>query len=127
MNKFTPYAYVLAVRDLEASAAYYRDVLGFRIDWTEGSDWRLAVRDGVRLMIGHCPDDKPAAEIGSHSWFAYLEVDDVDGLHRELTARGANTTSPRDQPYGMREIVVTSPEGHRIVFGQDKNKDKNER
>jgi catechol 2,3-dioxygenase-like lactoylglutathione lyase family enzyme len=28
-----PYAFVLAVIDLERSAAYYRDVLGFRIFW----------------------------------------------------------------------------------------------
>lgn len=46
-----PCAYILAVTDSEKSAAYYRDVLGFR-------------------------------------------------------------------PYGMREIIVTTPDGHRIVFGQ---------
>ncbi|HTR83505.1 MAG TPA: VOC family protein [Reyranella sp.] len=122
MSRFTPWAYVLAVQDLDASAAWFRDVLGFRIDWTDGQDWRLAQRGDVRLMIGHCPDDKRAAEIGSHSWFGYVEVDDVDALHSELTGRGATCTPPRDQPYGMREIVVTSPEGHRIVFAHDKAK-----
>jgi catechol 2,3-dioxygenase-like lactoylglutathione lyase family enzyme len=121
-NTFTPYAYVLAVPDLEKSTAFYRDVLGFRIDWTEAPDWRLAQRDSVRLMIGHCPDDKRAADIGSHSWFGYVEVNDVDQLHREFNSRGAQCTEPRDQPYGMREIIVTSPDGHRIVFGHDKQK-----
>jgi hypothetical protein len=61
------------------------------------------------------------ADIGSHSWFGYVDVDDVDALHREFTARGASCTTPKDQPYGMREVLVTTPDGHRIMFGQDKS------
>jgi catechol 2,3-dioxygenase-like lactoylglutathione lyase family enzyme len=120
--RLTPYAFVLAVPDLDRSAAYYRDVLGFTLGWTDSADWRLAERDGVRLMIGHCPGDKRAAEIGSHSWFGYVEVDDVGALRSEFTARGGDCSQPTDQPYGMREIVVTTPDGHRIVFGQDMNR-----
>jgi len=58
----------------------------------------------------------------SHSWFGYLEVDDVDALHAEIVARGAASTSPKDTHYGMREIVVTTVDGHRIVFGQEVRK-----
>jgi catechol 2,3-dioxygenase-like lactoylglutathione lyase family enzyme len=122
VTKLAPYAFVLAVQDLAKSAAYYRDVLGFRISWEEAPDWRLAERDGVWLMIGHCPNEKRAADIGSHNWFGYVEVDDVGALHAELTGRGAACTAPRDLPYGMREIIVTTPDGHRIVFGQDMNR-----
>jgi len=113
------FAFVLAVRDIERSAAYYRDVLGFRILWEDASDWRIAERDGVRLMLGHCPSEIPAAEIGAHNWFGYLEVDDVDAWRNEVVARGAVCSAPKDQPYGMREIIVTTPDGHRIVFGQE--------
>ncbi len=70
-------------------------MLGFRISWDEAPDWRLAERNGVRLMIGRCPDDKPAAEIGSHNWFGYVEVDDIGALHAELTARGAECSALR--------------------------------
>jgi hypothetical protein len=83
-------------------------VLGFRILWEEATDWRLVERDGVRIMLGHCPDDLPAAEIGSHSCFGYLNVDDVDGLHAELTARGAACTQPVDRPYGMRSGTAST-------------------
>ena len=113
------FAFVLAVPDLERSAAYYRDVLGFRLSWEDMTGWRLAERGGVRLMLGECPDDKPAAEIGSHSWFGYLEDDDIDALRAEFVARGAQCSEPKDQPYGMREIMVTTIDGHRIVFGQE--------
>jgi catechol 2,3-dioxygenase-like lactoylglutathione lyase family enzyme len=122
VSRFTPWAYVLAVQDLERNAQWFRDVLGFKILWEDGQDWRLAQRGDVRLMIGHCPDDKRAADIGAHSWFGYVEVDDVDALHREFGGRGAVCTQPRDQPYGMRQIIVTAPEGHRIVFAHDNSK-----
>jgi catechol 2,3-dioxygenase-like lactoylglutathione lyase family enzyme len=113
------FAFVLAVRDLDRSTAYYRDVLGFRILWEESSDWRLAQRDGVRLMLGHCPNEKPASEIFPHNWFGYLETEDVDALRTEFVARGAECSEPKDQSYGMREIIVTTVDGHRIVFAHE--------
>src|SRR5690348_10576674 len=116
----SPWAFVLAVPDLHKSAAYFRDVLGFKIAWEDATEWRLAQRDGVRVMLGHCPNDVPPAELGSHNWFGYIEVDDVDALHAEIIGRGASVTSPADRHYGMREIVVTTCDGHRIVFGQEK-------
>ena len=114
----------MPVQDIERAIAFYRDTLGVRFLFQAGN---LAFfdLDGVRLMIGHCPDDKRAAEIGSHSWFGYVEVDDVGALRSEFTARGGNCSPPKDQPYGMREIIVTTPDGHRIVFGQDLNKAAN--
>lgn len=117
--KIASWAFVLAVPDLERSATYYRDVLGFRIRWKEASDWRLVERDRVRVMLGHCPRDMRPNELGSHNWFGYFEVDDVDALYAEITARGAICTAPKGTHYGMREIVVTTIDGHRIVFGQE--------
>jgi hypothetical protein len=93
----------------------FRDVLGFRIDWENAADWRLAERDGVRIMLGQCPKDVHPSTLGSHNWFGYL---DVDGLHAEFTARGAACSAPKDTHYGMREIVVTTIDGHRLVCGQ---------
>lgn len=118
-QRISPWAFVLAVPDLDKSAGYFRDVLGFRVRWDEGADWRLVERDGVRVMLGHCPDDMRPADLGSHNWFGYVDVQDVNALHAEITARGAACSAPRDRPYGMREIVVTTVDGHRIVFGQE--------
>lgn len=70
-------------------------------------------------MLGHCPRDMRPAELGSHNGFGYLEVDGIDALHAEITARGASATQPTDRPYGMRETVVTTSDGHRIVFGRE--------
>ena len=114
-----PGAFVLAVPDLERSAAYYHEVLGFQVQWKEASDWRLVERDGVRVMLGRCPGDMRPSELGSHNWFGYLEVDDVDALHAEIAAKGAILLStPADKPWGRREMGVATPDGHRIMFGQ---------
>ncbi len=84
-SNIAPWAFVLAVPDIDKSAQYFRNVLGFRISW---------------------------------NWFGYLEVDDVDSLYTEFTARGAVCTAPKDTHYGMREIVITTTDGHRLVCGQ---------
>jgi catechol 2,3-dioxygenase-like lactoylglutathione lyase family enzyme len=119
MPKITPYAFVIGVPDLNRTAAYFRDVLGFKVAWEEATDWRLAERGGVRIMIGHTPNDVKPSELGSHNWFGYIETDDLDAVHAELTSRGATCKGPFQQHYGMREIVVTTIDGHRIVFGQE--------
>ena len=119
-STISPWAHVLAVRDIDSSAKYFCQVLGFILEWPEATDWRLVRRDGVRVMLGKCPDATPAAEIGPHSWFAYLNTDGVDQLHAEFLASGAIILQPPiDRTYGMREVVVATPDGHRIVFGQD--------
>jgi hypothetical protein len=116
-SKMTQWAFVLAVPDIDQSSWYFRDVLGFRICWENATDWRLVERDSVRIMLGRCPADMHPSALGSHNWFGYLNVDDV-GLHAEFTARGAICSAPKDTHYGMREIVITTIDGHRFVCGQ---------
>jgi hypothetical protein len=80
---------VLAVRDLKASTQFYTEVLGFTRDFGDGSDgWSFLSRDSFKVMLGECPDEKPASELGNHSYVAYLTVEGVDDLHREIAARG---------------------------------------
>lgn len=111
---------VLAVRDLRVSTRFYMDVLGFRRDFGDGSDgWSFLSRDGFRVMLGECSDATPAGELGDHSWFVYLTVDDADGLHEEVARKGAEIISrPATKPWGLREFSLRTPDGHRIVFGE---------
>jgi len=51
-SKIAPWAFVLAVPDINRSAQYFHDVLGFLISWQDATDWRLVERDGVRIMLG---------------------------------------------------------------------------
>jgi catechol 2,3-dioxygenase-like lactoylglutathione lyase family enzyme len=85
---------VLAVRDLVSSVSFYRDKLGFTVDF-EVDGWCFISRDNFRLMLGHCPDETPASQLGDHSYFAYVGVDAIDDLYQELCARGY---IPKDKP-----------------------------
>src|SRR4051812_29469887 len=89
---------VLAVRDLQISTRYYMDVLGFTKDPIDAPGWSFLTRDTFRLMLGECPDEKPASELGNHSYFAYWNIDHVDDFYREIAGRGALVNSaPSDK------------------------------
>ena len=111
---------VLAVRDLDASTRFYVDVLGFKRDFGDGSDgWSFLSRDSFKVMLGECRNERPASELGDHSYVAYLIVDGVDQLFEELSTRGAEMISkPVTEPWGLREFGVRTPGGHRIRFGE---------
>ena len=110
--------YVIAVRDLRRSATFYRDVLGFEVREIGDPGWRFFVRDRCTVMAGECPDALPARDLGDHSYFAYVEVEDVDGLYREVTVRGAELVKDlRSEPWGMREFGIRTVDGHRMMFG----------
>jgi len=118
MPRLTDVQCVLAVPNLANSLAYYRDQLGFSLDFAvEG--WAFLSRDRFRLMLGECADAMPAHDLGDHSYFAYVTVDDVDALYRELVVNDVTAPNePADKPWGMREFSIRTPDGHRIMFGQ---------
>lgn len=110
--------HVIAVQDLERSARYYREVLGFEVRTVGDPGWRFLLRDGCFIMAGECRDALPPAQLGDHSYFAYLEVDAIDALYAELAERRAELVKPlRDEPWGMREFGIRTVDGHRIMFG----------
>ena len=111
--------YVIAVPDLARSAAYYRDVLGFRVHEVGDPGWRFYERDACLILAGECPDALPPAQLGDHSYFAYVLVEDPDSFFAEVTARGAQLIKAlRDEPWGMREFGIRTADGHRMMFGK---------
>ena len=111
--------HVIAVPDLAASGAFYRDVLGFTVEDAGDPGWRFFVKDACRIMAGECRDAMPARDLGDHSYFAYLVVDDVDACHaRAVASRAEILKPPRDEPWRMRELGLRTVDGHRIMIGQ---------
>jgi uncharacterized glyoxalase superfamily protein PhnB len=108
--------YVLAVPDLARSSAFYRDVLGFEIhELAKG--WLVYVNGSCRIMAGQCPDALPPRDLGDHSYFGYLVVEDVDGYYKRAVERGAEIVKPlRDEPWGMREFGLRTADGHRVMI-----------
>ncbi len=110
---------VLAVHDLAISVDYYTRTLGMTIDFT-APGWAFLSRNSFRLMLGECADALPAHDLGDHSYFAYVTVEDIDELFSEVKDNGATFTQTlANKPWGMREFGVRTPDGHRIMFGQE--------
>ena len=110
--------FVLAVPSLAQAKAYWCAVLGFEaLESPEG--WQFLSLDGHRVMLGECPDDLAPSDVGSHSYFGYFTLEDLDAYAQAISARGAIILSgPADKPWGLREMGVATPAGHRMMFAQ---------
>jgi uncharacterized glyoxalase superfamily protein PhnB len=109
---------VLHVASAAAAEDYYCRRLGFRrefayrVDVAHPDPCYLGLsRDQVRLHLSSFPDDGVAGGV------AFLLVDDVDDLFRELSGRGVSIElSPTDQTWGNREMYVNDPDGNSLRF-----------
>ena len=111
-KQFVQGAPVLHVPDVAATAAFYRDVLGFT--WEFG-DERYAVVWRDNSAIHFVRDRTPPSGVHLFQW-----VQDVDSYYEEIVGRGATVAAaPEDRPYGIREFCVRDINGVDVVFGQD--------
>jgi catechol 2,3-dioxygenase-like lactoylglutathione lyase family enzyme len=98
--------------DVAAAVAYYRDVLGFRINHQQ-HDLGVMDRDDITVVLISRTDRHTG--IGS----AYVYVEDADALYAELRGKGANVDgAPISHPWGLRDFGVIDIERNRIRFGQ---------
>ena len=130
----------LTVADLDASTAFYRDVVGMELErpYPVADDaWFKALTENpeavveavmlhlgtlrlqlVRYHRGGAPGGTGHAALGGlHLCF---EVDDVDAVHAELSADGRYHLGPivRREPYGGRSFYVNDPDGVPVELEQ---------
>ena len=100
---------VLPCADVKATAAYYRDVLGFTIDETYvGDAWTMLWADQCQLFLSHDPDAarRSCAQL-------LITVADVDAIYAEHRRRGASVVRPiEDKPWGLREYTLADRHGN---------------
>jgi len=106
----------LGVRNVPEAQAYYRDVLGFRIDWSWGeNDYGAVSRDEMAVYLSRwdCPI-QPAWNL--------VNVREVDALCAEWKSRGATILAePEDKPWGLREFTLQDLNGHCFRVGKPAN------
>lgn len=107
-NRFARAIPQLPVHDVRKTQEYYRDVLGFHIDWTWGENAYGAVsRDGTTLFLCNVGDDEISRAC------LVINVTEVDVLCAEWKAKGAKIVEePEDKPWGLREFTVQDLNGH---------------
>lgn len=105
---------IFAVRDLKPALAYYRDRLGFKIDWSYGEPEDFAAVSRSTMQIFLCLQCQGTAGSG----WVWVFARDVDRLHAELVDKRATIRMPpTDMPWGMREMHVEDADGNVLRFG----------
>lgn len=136
--KFASVTPNLLVRDIAASTAFYRDVLGFEIKQTVPDSSRRSPeaeadaepfvfvwleRDGVPVFLNdpravaedfHGATELPAG--GTATMF--FVITGVDAYHDAVAPKAKVVMPLKTQFYGMREFAVTDPDGHIITFAE---------
>jgi catechol 2,3-dioxygenase-like lactoylglutathione lyase family enzyme len=117
MPAFTPNSVILYVADVDASAAFYRSVLGADpIETFEGfAVFALSDTVTLGLQARDQIDPPPEAHVGGGELsLSDVDRDTVDRLYAEWTALGVPMAlEPTDLDFGYT-FVATDPDGHRL-------------
>jgi catechol 2,3-dioxygenase-like lactoylglutathione lyase family enzyme len=117
----------LLVSDLEASARFYQEALGFKHVFTmpgPGGAPALAHLRWVKyadLLIAR-PRASQAlpAPRGAGVFLTFNLFDrfggDIDAFARQAREKGAQLDGPVTQPWNVREVTVVDPDGYCLVF-----------
>jgi catechol 2,3-dioxygenase-like lactoylglutathione lyase family enzyme len=113
---------------MPTSIAFYRDRLGFTLvqrsqEPAEHFDWALLRVGDVELMLNTTyeahdrPPSPDPARVTSHADTAlYFGCPDVDAAYEHLRAERGSVEPPKVMHYGMKEVVVTDPDGFQLHF-----------
>jgi uncharacterized glyoxalase superfamily protein PhnB len=112
----------LTVKNLEASLAWYRNVLGFTIDQKherEGVLRAVSLKAGnVRILLGQDDGakglDRPKGEGFS---LMITTAQDIDEIAKAIKHRGGVLdTEPTTMPWGARVFRIRDPDGFRLTI-----------
>jgi catechol 2,3-dioxygenase-like lactoylglutathione lyase family enzyme len=115
----------LLVRDVGRSVAFYRDVLGAVVVYSD-PDFAALEFAGWKFMLhaDHAYDGHPlysrvhgATERGTGAELRLFGVN-PDEVEARARARGAVVVQPAvDKPHGWRDVIVTDPDGYIWAVG----------
>jgi hypothetical protein len=110
---------VLRIFDALLAKAFYVDWLGFSVDWegrtgTDGPRYIQISRGPVVLHLSeHWGDCSPGAKV-------FINIDDVEELHRELSSRPNPNMRPGVDvaPWNAKVMELIDPFNNRLCFNQ---------
>ena len=109
------------VDDLEVAIAYYRDKLGFALDFNYDSFYAGVSRDGLVIHLkkaSKLAGDREHRRQNEHL-DAYVAVTGVEALHQELQTRGARITKPiGERPWACVDFYVEDADGYVLCFSE---------
>jgi len=109
------------VDDLDRAMAYYRDKLGFELDFEYESFYAAVSRDGFAIHLKHAPKlpaDREHRKQDEHL-DAYISVSGIRDLFSELQLRGARVIKPlEERPWACLDFYVEDPDGYILCFSE---------
>jgi catechol 2,3-dioxygenase-like lactoylglutathione lyase family enzyme len=131
MARLDNVAPVLITSDVRRTAAYYRDVLGFRVvDHLDAAEpFAATYRDRVEILLVQARHGEvvPNRTRYGAGFDVYIDPDTVEGVndfYAEFKARGARIHSePAMTPYGSYEFVVEDVDGRLVGIGRIRDAD----
>jgi uncharacterized glyoxalase superfamily protein PhnB len=118
---------LLNVADVERSLAFYRDLIGAKVDATWADEdgrtrWAKLIASGGGSLMLNQPSGRPltdrAARPGYRDAVVYMHVaseDELNAIHRKLRESGAEPGECHDEMYGQREFIVRDPDGYELA------------
>jgi uncharacterized glyoxalase superfamily protein PhnB len=107
---------ILRADDLDGTAQFYCDVLGFSRTG-EGKGFVGLTNGKAQIMLA-TPNAHEAWNGPAFTGSLYLYVDDVDSLWARLSVRTKICYPIESFDYGMREFAIYDNNGYVIQFGQ---------
>jgi predicted enzyme related to lactoylglutathione lyase len=101
----------LPVRDYQAARDWYRQMLGFEVEFEIPDRRTAALKDDADLTIFVHENAPPAA--GQGLSFT-IQVDDVEARAAELASQGAAFVHPPQKVYWGYGAELCDPDGYRI-------------
>ncbi len=114
LNRVVP---ILWTNDLDATIAFYRDLLGFECI-NQIDSWAMLKKDAVELMLSLPNAQEPFDKLQFTGSF-YFHPDDVDALWHNLKDNARVVYPIEDFAYGMREFAIRDNNGYILQFGQE--------
>jgi uncharacterized glyoxalase superfamily protein PhnB len=129
-----------AVKDIEKTVAFYRDVFGFKLEMAVPEDksgveqeltekkkyiYAMMSSDGVKVMfqrtdsIGEDVPPLKGVPIGASVSF-YIEVEDINALYHEMKSKAEVVKELETAWYGMQEFYVKDCNGYILGFAERK-------
>ena len=109
------------VDDLDRAIMYYRDKLGFNLDFSYESFYASVSRNGFAIHLKFAPktvSDRLHRKQHEHL-DVYISVRGVATLHSELQSRGALITKPlEERPWSCTDFYVEDPDGYILCFSE---------
>ncbi len=121
--KLSRLAATFLVADAGKSVAFYRDKLGFKVDYDESPEFAIMISGDVQIFLKRAADasqivhNRERVRCGKF-YDAYIfteRLEDVDAMFERCKSNGAEVRRSNWGP-NMHEICVTDADGYELII-----------